>query len=692
MATPAETFAQEAEDTLATLEEKLLELEGAPGDPELVNAVFRALHTLKGSGEMFGYLALAGFVHHLETTFDQVREGRTAVSPDLIGVALDSRDHIAALLSARPDESAESAAAKNVAAQALTDRVRALQADGDAPVAQGAAPAVETAPAGRRRVDILFQPEPSALRHGLRVDMLFDELAELGPLAIACLADDVPPVEALDPAECRLAWRLTLETEAPRGAIEDVFIFAMDGRLEITDPADAGAPSAEDAAEDAAPAPDASGAADAPAPQPAAEKPAADKPATDKPAAHKPAAHRSAAAAEPAPRAAKPDSMRVQAHRLDALMDQIGELVIAQARLHSISGRLRDPALEAAAEEIERLVTGLRDTTLSIRMLPISLVFGKFRRVVRDLSGELGKAVTLEAVGGETEVDKNVIDSLTEPLVHMVRNAIDHGIETPEARRAAGKPETATVTMRARQSGGEVHISVSDDGAGLDAAAIRRKAVSRGLIGEDETLSDEALHQLIFAPGFSTAETVTNLSGRGVGMDAVRRVVVDLRGGVDVRSTPGKGTEVTLRLPLTLAIIEGMLVRVGDGAFVIPLWSVEECVELPTAENARKSGRSILRIRDALVPFLALDAQFGFEPSQREGRRVVIVNADGRRIGLVVDDVIGQHQTVIKPLSLYHRDTPGLAGGTILGDGAVALILDIPALVKRAQGEQQQAA
>jgi two-component system chemotaxis sensor kinase CheA len=664
MATPAETFANEAEETLATLEERLLELEAAPGDAELVNAVFRALHTLKGSGEMFGYLALAGFVHHLETAFDRVREGLAPVTPELIGVALDSRDHIARLLAAGPGEDAAAAEAKNAGAAALTARVRALHEADVAPPAAAEVAHRPAPPAAGGGYEIVFQPEPGALRNGLRVDLLIDELEALGPVEVACLADDVPPIEALDAAECRLAWRIRVTTDAPREAIDDVFIFVMDGRVEI-EPFGPAEPQAGDAATDA---PAADAAAEAPPPAP------------------------DVAPVETAARQQKADSVRVQSHRLDALMDQLGELVIAQARLRRISEELGDGALEATAEEIERLVTGLRDATLSIRMLPISLVFGKFRRVVRDLSGELGKKVTFETTGGETEVDKNVIDSLTEPMVHMVRNAVDHGVETPEERRAAGKPEVARLIMDARQSGGEVLISVRDDGAGLDTDAIRRKAVARGLISADDDLSDDALHQLIFAPGFSTAETVTSVSGRGVGMDAVRRVVTELRGGVEVRSQKGVGTEVTLRLPLTLAIIEGLLVHVGDGAFVIPLSSVEECVELPAAENARQSGRAILRIRDALVPFVALDAQFGFEPSRREGRRVVIVSVEGRRMGLVVDEVVGQHQTVIKPLSLYHREAPGLAGGTILGDGSVALILDVAALVKRAQGARRAAA
>jgi two-component system chemotaxis sensor kinase CheA len=650
MTNPADTFRQEADELLVSLETTLLELETSPGDASLVDAAFRALHTLKGSGDMFGFSGLARFTHHFENAFDAVREGRARVTPELIAVALDSRDHLSALLAAGTDAAA--AAAREAEGAALLSRLARLHTLAEAAPAPGSETETETETEGSeaaetpRRWRIRFKPEANALKNGFRPDLLLAELAALGRLEAACLDVDVPSLETLDAAACHLVWEMTLETTADRAALDDVFIFLQDGELRIEE---------------------------APAEAPASA------------AAEAPSAEAAQTPAEAAPPAAKSDSVRVQSHRLDELMDQLGELVIAQARLQRISEELRDSALGATAEEIERLVTGLRDATLSIRMLPISLVFGKFRRVVRDLSAELGKPATLVTEGGETEVDKNVIDGLTEPLVHMIRNAVDHGVESPEARAAAGKPPVATVRLAARQAGGEVLISVSDDGAGLNAAAIRKRAVDRGLIAADAEMADEQLWPLIFEPGFSTAEKLSSVSGRGVGMDAVRRVIDELRGTVEVRSFAGKGTEVTLRLPLTLAIIDGLLVRVGEGDFILPLSAVEECVELPTEELGRKSGRSILRIRDQLVPFVALDAQFGFPPSTEPRRRVAIVQVDGRRLGLVVDDVLGQQQTVIKPLSAYHRGLEGLAGGTILGDGSVALILDVAALVRRAQ-------
>jgi two-component system chemotaxis sensor kinase CheA len=362
------------------------------------------------------------------------------------------------------------------------------------------------------------------------------------------------------------------------------------------------------------------------------------------------------------------------------MMDQVGELVIAQSRLARIADRLGDAALAGMVEEVERFVTGLRDSTMSLRMLPIDTVFARFRRVVRDLSGELGKEVRLVVDGGETEIDKSVLDRLVEPLVHMIRNAVDHGIEDADRRRAAGKPAVGTLTLTAAQEGGEVRIAIEDDGAGLDAEAIRRRAVERGLLGAEERPPEAELHRLIFAPGFSTAERLSSVSGRGVGMDAVRSAVEALRGKIGIDTAPGRGTSVSLSIPVTLAIIDGFAVRLGTAVYVLPLATVEECVEHDPAATGG-SGRSMIDLRGALVPIVELATLFGAEPGPGAGRRVVVVHAGTTRAGLVVDDILGQHQTVVKTLSAYHREVAGFSGATILGDGRVALILDPAALV-----------
>ena len=666
MSNPAETFLQEAAEILETLESDLLELEADPTRSDLVDSVFRALHTLKGSGEMFGFSPLARFVHHFENAYDLVRSGGAEVTQELISLSLSSRDHISALLDAGTDEDAAAALTGSDVQADLLARIEAFLSGGEASEQKPAehAPEADAEPleaAGNqeRDIEIWFKPEESAIRNGMRPDLVIEELSALGSCSAKLVVADVPPLEEMDATACYLGWHITLTTDVEKERIEDIFLFFDDGDIRITDhppvtSISAAEPSEVEGAESSA----------------AKEaRPAATKRATPE-------------RDEGASNAAKSESIRVQSYRLDELMDQLGELVIAQARLNRISDQLGDATLASAIEEIERLVTGMRDATLSIRMLPIGGVFGKFRRVVRDLSAELGKTVTLETEGGETELDKNVIDRLTEPLVHIIRNSVDHGIESAESRAAAGKPEEAEVRMVARQTGGEVLISVADDGGGLKTDKIREKAIERGLIEPDAEIPDDQVHQLIFAPGFSTAESVTKVSGRGVGMDAVRTFIEDLRGAVDVKSETGVGTTVTLRMPLTLAIIDGLLVRVAGGNYVLPLASVEECVELSPDETQRESGRAILTIRGELVPFLTVAEVFQFDQQERDVVRVVIANIEGRRVGLVVDDVIGQHQTVIKSLSAFHRGIDGLAGCTILGDGSVALILDPTALVK----------
>jgi two-component system chemotaxis sensor kinase CheA len=688
------TFVQEAREQLEGLEALLLDLEGA-ADPEQVDAVFRTLHTVKGSGAMFGFGVLARFTHHFEDAFDQVREGRLGIDRRLIDLSLQARDHMTALLDCGGDgPEALALEGSSEAGRLLAALAEIMGAHGAAPAdhadhadhaapdaASGAAP--DAAPATRsgprrRRWSIRFRPDAGALRNGMRPDLLMAELATLGTLTVAVDAAAVPPLETLEADASWLGWDCVLETDQPRAAIEAVFIFADDAELEIAE-----AEAAPDAAAEAAPAaPEAAPAPAAPAQPPAqTQTPAQTQPQTP---AQTPAQTQPQTQTQPKRAEAAGESVRVPAAKLDEIMDQLGELVIAQARLHQIAAARGDAELEAVVEEVERLVTGLRDATLSARMLPIEAVFGKFRRVVRDLSAELGKDVALLTEGGETEIDKNVIDRLSEPLVHMIRNSMDHGIETAERRVAAGKPARGAVRLSARQEGGEVLIALEDDGGGLNAEAIRAKAIERGILPPDAQPTTAELHQLIFAPGFSTAATLSSVSGRGVGMDAVRSTVDALRGAVEVVSHPGRGTRVTLRLPVTLAIIDGLLVRLGEAVFVIPLAAVEECVELDAAERRRESGRTMLQIREHLVPFLDLDAVFGRPESAEPRRRVVIVKADGQRLGLVVDDILGQNQTVIKTLSPYHRQIEGFAGATILGDGGVALIIDVATLARGA--------
>ncbi len=654
---PADTFRQEAAELLEQLEATLLDLEGAPENHALVDQAFRALHTIKGSGGMFGFDAVAAFTHRLETAFEAVRSGRRPATPALITLTLSSLDHIRSLIVA-PDSAEPSIGVALLAALADMDEPAEPIPAGETPLA------VET-PANNTlsRWTVRFRLAENVMSFGTNPMLLLKELHDLagdeGRCAVTALTDRVPLLEDLDPFALHIGWEVDLVTAHEQRDIEDVFIFvADDAQIEITRHEQA---KVDHAAGPAAPV-----------------------------AATTVAAAASASAPATAAQAARPaspegaGSIRVQAERLDSLMDQVGELVIAQARLRQLSLG-GSPALLSVVEEVERLVSDLRDTTMSIRMLPIGTLFGRFRRVVRDLSQALGKDVMLTTEGEDTELDKTVIESLNDPLVHLIRNSIDHGLETAEERRAAGKSEAGTVHLSAVHAGAQVLITVSDDGRGMNREAIRAKAEERGLIAPGAEVPDSDLLGLVFEAGFSTAAVVSDVSGRGVGMDVVRQTVDALRGSLMVDSPPGLGASVTLRLPLTLAIIDGLLVQVSGGQYVIPLAAVEECVDLTPAEDARWTRRNFLNLRGDLVPFLRMRDLFGVSERPEGFQKVVIVTSGGMRVGLVVDHVIGQYQTVIKSLSRLLDEADQFSGATILGDGSVALILDVAHLIDFAQ-------
>ncbi len=649
---PAQTFRQEAGELLEQLEAVLLDLGETPSDSDLINSAFRALHTIKGSGAMFGFQAVADFVHEFETAFDQVRKGRAPANAALIGVALDAKDHISALIADA------GAAGGETILEALRELV-AAPAEAVVAPAVTAAPDVPAAPQ-IRNWRVTFKLPADALLNGTNPVLLLDEIRQIGPAVVRAMTDDVPALGGLDPETLYLGWQVDLIAEDPRAQIDDVFLFLRDDmELSVEPTGDA-------------------------APVVAAE------PAEIAPASVAKAAPQRLETTTASPGEAKTDrsagaSLRVAAERLDELMDRVGELVIAQARLSQIAHLSPDSNLKAIAEELERLSSGLRDTTMGIRMVPIGSLFGRFRRLVHDLSTELGKEIAFETVGEDTELDKTMIEKLADPLVHLIRNAVDHGIESADRRANLGKPMGGVVRLSASYSGAEVAISVSDDGAGLDPVRIRQKAEEAGLIAADAKLTDAELYQLIFAPGFSTAKEITALSGRGVGMDVVKRTIEGLRGQIEIGSVIGNGTKATLRLPLTLAIVDGMLVRVGDSRYAIPLAAVQECIELPASANVTTSGRSFLDIRGSLVPFLRLRDVFGTTTAIEDHQKVVVVSSGEGRVGLVVDQIIGNAQTVIKQLSKLHAGVKAFSGATILGDGTVALILDTAHLVSFGQ-------
>ena len=649
---PIAAFRVEAGDLLDQIEHGLLDLTGRLDDRELVDAVFRGLHTLKGSGAMFGFDALATFTHHCETAFDRVRKGLAPATQELVAVILSARDHMRLLIDGDQDQATGDAILARLQA--------AIEAAGGAPdpdAAPAHGPVAESRPASKSGWRLRLRLPADAMANGTNPLMLLDELRDLGDCAVRALTDRIPPLAELTPTENHVGWEVELRGDVPMSAIEDVFIFVMDDMELACEPLEA---KQEEALADAPP-------------PPAATAEAASPPA------------RATAAAK------TDESVRVPAERLDELMDRVGELVIAQSRLSQLAqGSGHDMVLRSVSEEIERLAGELRDTMMVLRMVPVASLFNRFRRLVHDLSRETGKSIELVTEGEATEVDKTVIERLADPMVHLIRNACDHGLETPDQRASTGKAATGTVRLSAHQAGGEVVITIQDDGRGIDRDRVRAKAEAQGLVQPGQTLADQDLLQMIFHPGFSTAAQVTNLSGRGVGMDVVKRTIESLRGAIDVASAPGKGSTITLRIPLTLAIIDGLLVRVGSGRYVIPLAAVEECLELSLEQDLRTRGRSFITLRDSLVPFLRLREMFATGTKPDAFQKIVVIATGTERVGLVVDQIIGSHQTVIKSMSALHHNVTTFAGATILGDGGIALILDVAQLVDIGRNQEER--
>jgi two-component system, chemotaxis family, sensor kinase CheA len=668
-----QSFREEGREILVDLESALLELNENREDPELVGRTFRDLHTIKGSGAMFGFEGLAAFTHNLESAFDEVRNGRVPISSELIDLTLSALDQIRAML-----EDPDGAMADPVFCAELLTKVRHLagieepqpEEGKTAPsgIGSGTEPenTAESAAGPLREWAIHFAPGPDFMLNGANPLLLLRELRQMGGLAVRASMAAIPPLAELDPERCYVSWEMVLATTAERDAIRDVFIFVEDN-CELTvepvsKPVEKPAPSVPDSAQTAA------------APACAADKvaraleekrtPNAGRRSTDKPDSA--------------------SSLRVPAAKLDQCVDLVCELVTVQARLSELAAQRDDPEVTEVSEEIERLTSALRENSMNIRMTPIRVTFEKFRRLVHDLARELSKEVELTIEGAETELDKSVIDQLSDPLMHLIRNSMDHGIEPAEVRAARGKRSIAAIHLSARHEGASVLIGVSDDGGGIDAAAVRSRAIEKGLVTADAQLTESQTFALIFQPGFSTAKQVTDISGRGVGMDVVRRSVERLRGTIDVASKPGQGTTVTLRLPLTLAIIDGLLVRVGDAYFVLPVACVLECIELTSKDIASANGKHMINVRGEVVPYICLREYFDIRTSRPEIEQIMVAETEEGRFGFVVDQVLGDYQTVIKNLGRFYRHVEVVSGATILGNGTVALILDPERMVQDA--------
>ncbi len=689
-----ETFLVESGDLLTEMEDGLLQMEADPGDDDAVNAVFRAVHTLKGSSGLFGLDDVVRFSHSVETVLDRVRARQVPVEPALVAALLPCKDHIASLIErARSGEDIPADDAE-MGGSELLDALDACVSTSPPAVPSPALPAdpVEAgwSPAGRSQMHVSVRVGPDSLRFGMDPLSFVRYLSNLGEVLAVCTIANLPDdIDQVDPETCYLGFEISLDTDCGADEVEAVFEFVReDGDIRVLTASSS--PRAylsliESYGERGplvASFLSRTGAFDESAARPEPADPSA---GTESPGATEPAAGGDRRSSAPARRtldrrAGDTSTIRIDAGRLDRLIDSVGEMVIAGAAAVLRGNEIHDQALQTAMGEMMRLVEEVRDGALRLRMVPIGTTFNRFNRVVHDIGNSLGKDVSLVITGGATEVDKALVEQIGDPLTHLVRNSLDHGIESESVRVAAGKPARGTVRLHAFHDSGSIVVEVSDDGAGIDAESVRRTAVERGLLDRGSEVSAQEAYALIFEPGFSTAKAVSDLSGRGVGLDVVKRNVAALRGTIDIESCKGVGTTFRITLPLTLAIIDGFLVSVGDASFVIPLDRVMECVELPPDSQAR----DYMDLRGEVLPLIRVCSLLE-GPGERPRRQsVVVVDHAGLKAGLIVDVLKGEFQAVIKPLGSLFSHVQGVSGSTILGTGDVALILDVPALLRQA--------
>jgi two-component system chemotaxis sensor kinase CheA len=654
-----QTFFVEGRELLESMEAALLRVLDEDDRSESINEIFRAAHTIKGSAGLFGLDGVVAFTHVVESLLEELRAGAITLDAPLIKLLLACGDHIGMLIDAveaKQDVSDPEAVQAGAALIAgLEHYLVAPEAD-DAPPAAAGIPCAQSA-SGNWQIALRFGP--SVFKNGMDPLSFIRYLATLGSIEhIVTLPDALPALDELDAENCYLGFDIAFKSDADQATIENVFEFVLDDCTVNVSPL----------LSETTPLPDTVAAAPEPVLAPVVAATAATTTAAPKP---KPAKDQ---------KTQESQSVRVDADKLDRLINLVGELIISAAGANLLARRTKNAALHESHSTLAGLVEEVRDSALQLRMVKIGGTFARFKRVVHDVAHELGKDIELRTFGEDTELDKTVVEKIGDPLMHLVRNAIDHGIEAPELRAERGKPAQGTVALNAYHDSGSIVIEVSDDGGGLNRDKILAKAIERGLLQGDENLSDAEIYGMIFEPGFSTADQVTNLSGRGVGMDVVKRNITALRGSVGVGSEAGQGTTVTVRMPLTLAIINGFQVGVGKSVFVIPLDMVDECVKFSAEAN-----HDYTDLRGEVLPFIRLRELFEMPGAEGERQNIVVVKHAGQKFGLVVDALMGEAQTVIKPLSKMFTQVKGISGSSILGSGDVALILDVPVLMQQAQ-------
>ncbi|WP_394222885.1 chemotaxis protein CheA [Alteromonas gracilis] len=663
-----DTFLEEAEEHLAAMEAALLELEENDVSDDIINTVFRAIHTIKGSAGMVGLDHVSYFAHHVESFLDALRAHQVSYKPDMVAVLIESRDHIDTLIHSHVSNELMAVSEQIIA------KVKTWYSDTSSEEVSSSDVTVEGSN-DEGYWKLQFTPHAETFKDGFDVLPIIRELSELGECVVSTSLNPRENLE-FEPTMCQLSFVVLLDGNIDEASVMSAFMFVEDEwQIEC----------------DFHSLEESSRLGDILVSMGAAEESTIEDTLADKPKVGELLTERGVVSERDVKQALdqqsfvetkqvqsakKQANVKVSADKLDKLLDLVGELVIVQSAVNQHAENQSDLYLTNIGEELSRLTTEIRDTTFGIRMLPVGSTFARYRRLIRDLSQSLDKKVQLVTKGADTEVDKMVLENLNDPLIHLLRNSMDHGIETPQVRLDAGKEETGTILLEASHRNGKVSIVIKDDGAGLCTKKIKEKALKNRLIQPDDVLSDHDIHQLIFAPGFSTASEVSDVSGRGVGMDVVKTSIENMQGSLILHSEEGKGTSTEILLPLTLAIIDGLMVNVANEIFIIPLSTIEECVEINQPKSRREDGALLVKTRGELVPAISLRSHFSIRGDFPPYPQCVIVNSTESRFGIMVDSVIGQHQTVIKSLGKLYHNVRGLMGSTILGNGDVAMIID----------------
>lgn len=657
----------EAEELFVKIEKNLLDAEKSPEDETLIAALFRSIHTLKGSSGMIGSKKVTDFIHNLENIYDKVRSGILPLNSEIIDCTFKCMDHVKVLiLNTELTDQKDIENDKQLAAQ-IDDLL-----SGGSKWAAAAPVAAKVSKAGEHTYHVYFKPGKDFLKDGSNPLLLIEELTEIGDTAVYAKID-ISATEEYEPTQCYTSWQVLLATDEPMSNIKEVFIFTQEedvkevkyvaaGNLlqnenfksrlpEMHSGADFSFDNVKDMIEDM-----------------------------------ENAQEQEVVQTSQSGTKETISSIRVASNKLDELMNHVSELITTQAALSLYAKNNFDPNLEAISDEMEKLARQLRDIAFDMTLLEIDNLFTRFHRSVRDISSQLGKSVNFITEGGDTELDKTIIDNLADPLMHLIRNSLDHGIETKEIRAQRGKAEKGTIKLSSFYSGTKVYVQIEDDGKGIDTEKIRQKAIQNGLIEKTDELSEKELLNLIFVPGFSMAKDVTDLSGRGVGMDVVKKNVLDLRGDISVESTLGEGTKITIGLPLTLSVIDGLQVKVDTVDYVIPLSSVEKCYQMKRSKIVNDFNQ-VVSLDGRQYPYIDLRGEFGIgEESSPETNSVILVRDHEKEVGFCVDEIVGEYQAVLKPVGKYYRNQEFVSGATILGDGKIALVLDTNNLISKKNG------